>query len=261
MHRDRLSVKHSKREDDPILFPNGEREREEKLPHVHHPAWMQVFPAQRRTSSVEETTATLWERMIYGQCSSMQLQFLLPFHRLRKVGFLSLFPSLRIFPQPVVPCIFLSCPVEISLASSFFPRVTIGNFISWRCFSPSLSLVISLSLSRLILRVGKIAVSILSPSELYTRYIMNIVISRRSYTVRSFLKWKSTGKVGRGLRVTFHLLDPPALESSYRLSRLSSTTSSVAFATVTYFTSSIAFLFFFHSFLLFLFSSLLLLLK
>lgn len=128
-----------------------EREREEKLPHVHHPAWMQVFPAQRRTSSVEETTATFWERMIYGQCSSMQLQFLLPFHRLRKVGFLSLFPSLRIFPQPssqpVVPCIFLSRPVEISLASSFFPRVTIGNFISWRCFSPSLSLVISLSLS------------------------------------------------------------------------------------------------------------------
>lgn len=124
-----------------------------------------------------------------------------------------------------------------------------------------LSLSLSLSLSRLILRVGKIAVSILSPSELYTRYIMNIVISRRSYTVRSFLKWKSTGKVGRGLRVTFHLLDPPALESSYRLSRLSSTTSSVAFATVTYFTSSIAFLFFFHSFLLFLFSSLLLLLK
>lgn len=29
MHRDRLSVKHSGREDDPILFPNGERERGE----------------------------------------------------------------------------------------------------------------------------------------------------------------------------------------------------------------------------------------
>lgn len=188
----------------------------------------------RRNNNYSLETDDLWT----VQFAFDAIAFLLPFHRSRKVGFLSssylsFLLSASFHNQPT------RCPVHLLILSrgnlsrlSFFPRVT-GNFIS-----------ISLST-----RVGKIAVSILSPSELYTRYIMNIVISRRSYTVRSFLKWKSTGKVGRGLRVTFHLLDPPALESSYRLSRLSST-SSVAFATVTYFTSSIALLFL-HSFSLF----------
>lgn len=157
------------------------------------------------------------------------------FHRLRKVGFFS-----RSYLSFLLSASFHNHPTNpLSRASSYL--------VPWKSLSflellETLSLrAVSLSLS-IHPRVGKIAVSILSPSELYTRYIMNIVISRRSYTVRSFLKWKSTGKVGRGFRVTFHLLDPPALESSYRLSRLSST-SSVAFATVTYFTFSIASLF------------------
>lgn len=149
MHRDRLFVKHSKREDDPILFPNGEREREEKLPHVHHPAWMQVFPAQRRTSSVEETTATLWERMIYGQCSSMQLQFLLPFHRLRKVGFFSrsylslpFSPHLSTTKQPT------RCPVHLlilsrgNLSRLFF----LSSSYYWKLYL--LAMFLSFSLSR-----------------------------------------------------------------------------------------------------------------
>lgn len=117
--------KDSGREDDPIC---SRLERKEKLPHVRHPAWMQVFPAQRRTSSVEETTTTLWKRMIYGQCSSRSMQlrfFFLSIARGKSVSFpalisLSFSPHLSTTSQPVVPCIFLSCPVEISLASPSF---------------------------------------------------------------------------------------------------------------------------------------------
>lgn len=170
------------------------------------------------------------------------------------------FPSLAEsrFPSPALISLSFSppfrnqpirCPAHLLILSRgnlsrlfFFPRVTEKLYPFALSPSLSLSLYLTFSLHPLSThpRVGKIAVSIFSPSELYTRYIMNIVISRRSYTVRSFLKWKSTGKVGRGLRVTFRLLDPPAPESSYRLSRLSST-SSIALAT--YFTFSIAFLF------------------
>lgn len=226
------------------MFSSREKE---KLPRVHHSVDAS-FPCPktnelcRRNNNYSLETDDLWV-----EYSSMQLRSS-TFHRLRKVGFLlpllSLFPSLHLSAtnQSVVPCIFLSCPVEISLASSSFLELP-RNFIPSRCPLLSLSLSHTFSLHPLSThpRVGKIAVSIFSPSELYTRYIMNIVISRRSYTVRSFLKWKSTGKVGRGLRVTFRLLDPPAPESSYRLSRLSSTSS---IALVTYFTFSIAFLFF-----------------
>lgn len=263
MHRDRLSVKHSGREDDPILFPNGERERGEIATRPSSSVDASFPRAKtnelcRRNNSYSLGKDDLWTVQFDAIAISSSFPSLAESRFLISLPFS---PHLSTTKQPT------RCPVHLlilsrgNLSRLFF----LSSSYYWKLYLLAMFLSFSLSrylsLSRLILRVGKIAVSILSPSELYTRYIMNIVISRRSYTVRSFLKWKSTGKVGRGLRVTFHLLDPPALESSYRLSRLSSITSSVAFATVTYFTSSIAFLFFFHSFLLFLFSSLLLLLK
>ena len=137
---------------------------------------------------------------------------------------------LFLFSQPRCPVHLLIRPLEIlpisltlSLALSFSfsaPLLTPsysqpGKFIFSRVEA------FPVSFSKACREGSSVAIpgpfTFVSPtSELYTRYIMNIAISRRSYTVRSFLKWKTTRKVGRGLRATLLL---PTLESSYRLSR------------------------------------------
>ena len=112
----------------------------------------------------------------------------------------------------------LSLPLSLStplLLSSSYSQP--GKFIFSRVEAFSISFSKACRKGSSVVILGPFAFA--SPtSELYTQYIMNIAISRRSYTVRSFLKWKTARKVGRGLKVTLLLLDSPTLESSYRLS-------------------------------------------
>ena len=112
----------------------------------------------------------------------------------------------------------LSLPLSLStplLLSSSYSQP--GKFIFSRVEAFSISFSKACRKGSSVAILGPFAFA--SPtSELYTQYIMNIAISRRSYTVRSFLKWKTARKVGRGLKVTLLLLDSPTLESSYRLS-------------------------------------------
>lgn len=159
----------------------------------------------------------------------MQLRF--PRSTTWKVGSSAVLISLTLsfffsFHDHVVPCIFLSGPwksLSLSLSFSFRPSSSFLELLSTGKFIFSRVEALSISFSKACRKGSSVAIlgpfAFASPtSELYTQYIMNIVISRRSYTVRSFLKWKTARKVGRGFKVTLLLLDSPTLESSYRLS-------------------------------------------
>ena len=181
-----------------------------------------------------ETTPALehGKRMIYGDYSCIDAIAFSPFHYLESRFFRRSYLSYSFFfffHDHVVPCIFLSGPwkslsLSLSLPLSLSTPLLLsssysqpGKFIFSRVEAFSISFSKACRKGSSVVILGPFAFA--SPtSELYTQYIMNIAISRRSYTVRSFLKWKTARKVGRGLKVTLLLLDSPTLESSYRLS-------------------------------------------